>query len=84
MWNWKKWCIFLCLEAAAEYLHAQEGEYEDEEDEEDQQGVDRGDRVHQGLHQVPHRRPVSEIFKKIKAWRITFEQNTVLYKKSIQ
>ncbi len=53
--------IFLCLEAAAEYLHAEEGEYEDEEDEEDEQGVDRGDRVHQGLHQVSHRRPVSEM-----------------------
>jgi hypothetical protein len=35
-----RWVYLLCLEAAAEYLHAQEGEYEDKEDEQDQQGVD--------------------------------------------
>ena len=43
---------------ATKYLHTQEGKDKDEQDEQDQQSVDRGDGVHQRLHEVTHRRPV--------------------------
>ena len=46
------------VELPAEDLHPQQGEDEDEQEEDDQQRVDRGDRVHQRLHQVAHRGPV--------------------------
>ena len=47
-------------ESASKYLHSEEGKNEDEQNEQDEQGVDRGDRVHEGLYQVSHRAPVSE------------------------
>ena len=48
------------VEFGAKNLHAQEGKDKDEEHEEDEEGVDAGNRVHQGLDQVAHRGPVSD------------------------
>jgi hypothetical protein len=48
------------VELAPEELHAEQGEDEDEEEEEEEEGHDGGQRVHQGDHKVPQRRPVPE------------------------
>ena len=47
-------------EFAAEDLHPQKGENENEQEQNHQQRVDRGNRVHQRFHKVAHRGPVSE------------------------
>ena len=43
---------------APEELHAKQREDEDEQEEEEEQGHDGAQRVHQGDHEVPQRRPV--------------------------
>jgi hypothetical protein len=40
------------------YLHAEEGEYEDEEEEKEEKGEDGAHGAEQGDHQVPQGRPV--------------------------
>ena len=53
--------VFAGGEAAAENLHSEQREYEDKQNKEDEQRVDWGDGVHQGLYQVAHGAPVSEV-----------------------
>ena len=48
-------------ESASKYLHSEESKNEDEQNEQDEQRVDGGDGVHEGLYQVSHRAPVSEV-----------------------
>lgn len=54
------------VEAAAEDLHAQQREDEDEEGEEDQQAGNGLDTVHQRFHQVAQRFPVARHFEDAK------------------
>ena len=57
VWGWgPAWEV----EEAAKQLHAQEGEYENEEEKEKEEGEDGRDGVHQGYHKVPQRGPVPE------------------------
>ena len=53
--------VFACCESATEYLHSKESKNEDEQNEQHEQSVDGGDGVHEGLYQVSHRAPVSEV-----------------------
>ena len=47
-------------ELATEDLHPQQGENENEQEEDYEQGIYRRDGIHQGFHQITHRRPISE------------------------
>ena len=53
--------VFACCESASKYLHSEESKDEDEQNEQHEQRVDGGDGVHEGLYQVTHRAPVSEV-----------------------
>ena len=47
-------------ELATEDLHPQQGENENEQEQYYEQGINRGDGIHQGFHQITHRCPISE------------------------
>ena len=42
-------------ELATEDLHPQQGENENEQEQYYEQGINRGDGIHQGFHQIAHR-----------------------------
>lgn len=53
--------VLACRESASKYLHSEESKNEDEQNEQHEQRVDGGDGVYEGLNQVSHRAPVSEV-----------------------
>ena len=53
--------VFACCESASKDLHSEESKNEDEQNEQHEQSVDGGDGVYEGLYQVSHRAPVSEV-----------------------